>query len=605
MSKIMLCTIFKDDSEYEHIERMLASFMPHCHGLVAVLTGVSGEFSKLKKLVKQYNGVYVQASPQTHPQIYAEVDGKPIFANFAAARNVSFEKAALIGGYDWWLWADADDVLINGHELQPLTENADRAGIDAVFCTYWYSVSLNEKGDIQDVIIDHLRERLLRANVFKWTSRLHEVCVPIQENYQYRNSLYDFNPKEGRTLVWAHLAGKERMEQALQRNIQILKIQVEEEQYKDPRTVFYLAKTYYDLNDPQYDATIEEYITKYLELSGWDEERSNACEYLGNLYARKGDHRGAVECYHNAIKEYPNRHMPYLLLAKEYSEMNLMEHSTFWLNQVALKLEEPKTRTTIGNPLEVKLLAASLKYNEAIRTQRLDDAISWLKIRNQLMQVEDSGMIQVLEETKQANNAAIAVFNYAKWLKEKGHVDKVKHLLQSLPSELGREPFAHFIANEVNEPRVWGEDEICYYASWGTEHFEGWSPKSLEKGIGGSETAVIQLAKRWVQKGYKVTVYGDPREQAGVHDGVTYRPWYEINWKDHFNILILWRSPHLLDREIKAKKLFMDLHDIVSSLDYGPERVAKLDKVFFKSTWHRKQIPQLPEEKAMVISNGI
>ncbi len=105
--------------------------------------------------------------------------------------------------------------------------------------------------------------------------------------------------------------------------------------------------------------------------------------------------------------------------------------------------------------------------------------------------------------------------------------------------------------------------------------------------------------------GYKVTVFGHPRENTGTYEGVEYRPWYEINWNDTFNVLILWRSPHLLDRDIKARRIYMDLHDVANQLDWSEPRMQKIDKVFFKSLFHRRMIPKLPDDKAVVISNGI
>jgi hypothetical protein len=161
------------------------------------------------------------------------------------------------------------------------------------------------------------------------------------------------------------------------------------------------------------------------------------------------------------------------------------------------------------------------------------------------------------------------------------------------------------IANEVMEPRKWGEKTIVYYASFGGKFFEEWNAESLKSGIGGSETAVIQLAKRWQKLGYEVTVFCDCGDKQGIYEGVIYRPYWEINWNDTFDTLILWRSPHLLDLDIHAKKIFMDLHDVASNLDFTPERVKKLTKVFFKSQYQRKMLPNVPDEKAVIISNGI
>ena len=78
-----------------------------------------------------------------------------------------------------------------------------------------------------------------------------------------------------------------------------------------------------------------------------------------------------------------------------------------------------------------------------------------------------------------------------------------------------------------------------------------------------------------------------------------------INWADEFSTIIFWRSPHLLDIPIKAKNILYDAHDIESMDNWNKARVDKVSKVFFKSKWHRKNLPQIPESKAVVISNGV
>lgn len=603
-TKILLTAILKDDTEYQMAKRMFASFMPYCQGLAVAITGLS-KTTKLEKLIRKYNGVYVKTTPETHPRIYS--NGK--FTNFAEARNVSFQLADQQEGYDWYLWADVDDILIGGNELSQVATLADKAKMDMVFFTYWYAINMKENNtfDENDVQIDHTRERLIKPHMFKWVSRLHEVALPIDGNYKPRITEYLYDPKNNQNIVWAHITDEKRVADNMERNIEILEAQIKEEEHKDPRTVFYLAKTYYDMKDKTRDELALFLLDEYLRgphPSGWPEERANAWEYIANICARRGDHKRAIKALHEGIQEFPNKHMLYLLLAKEYAVIGLYEHSDFFLD-VVLRMDPPKARTTIGNPLEVKFMAASLKYNQAIRSQKIEEAIQWLKVRNELGHLKDDGMLQTLQDAKALNDAAHNVFNYAKWLKDNGFTHKIQKLLESLPPELGREYFAHYIANEINEPKVWPKKSIVYYASWGADHFEGWSPKNLEKGIGGSETAVIELAKRFAKEGYDVTVYGDPREDEGDYEGVHYRPWYEINWKDTFDTLILWRSPHLLDKDIKANRIFMDLHDVASQVEWTSERMDKVDKVFFKSKFHRSMLPKLPDEKAVIISNGI
>jgi len=177
-------------------------------------------------------------------------------------------------------------------------------------------------------------------------------------------------------------------------------------------------------------------------------------------------------------------------------------------------------------------------------------------------------------------------------------------LLQLAPDEYKDEQFLLQLANAL-PPKRWADNSVVYFASWGARHLETWNAHSLQKGIGGSESAVIYLSKEWADMGYEVTVFCDTPKTEFI-DGVLYVPYYLMNFSDEFATLIFWRSPHLLDMpQLKAKKLLMDLHDIADPTQWTTERIAKVDKVLFKSKWHRTNIPQLPDSKAVVISNGV
>lgn len=615
--RLLLTCILKGDSEYEMAARMLTSFMPHFQGLAVALTGLNEKFDKTISLIEKLGGKYIITNPQTHPKIYGQDEkGKVVFANFAEARNASFDLAAEMQKeepFDWWSWADVDDMLLHGDELQRIAQVATIQKLDEVLVTYWYAINVHKDGTYsdKDVLIDHVRERLLKPNIFKWQSRLHELALPADGTYQPKYSVYNYMPKGTpetpgaiQKCVWAHLSTPKRITDTLSRNARILEIQAREENHKDPRTLFYLAKVYADFKDPIHDALCQELIKEYLEMSGWPEERSNAWEYLADIALRRKDKQKAIECLLKAKDEYPMRHMPYLLLAREYADIGKFDLSNFYLDQVT-KMDPPSARTTIGNPFDIKMMTASLLYNKAIREARIEDAIYWMKIRGKLVGEDFKDAIETLEQAKLYNDAGTWLHNYAIWLKENGHSDLIPNLLTAVPADMAKEPFVQKFRLEYVKPRTWGKRKIAYFASGGGEHFEQWSPKSLQKGIGGSETAVIKLAEEWAKKGWKVTVFCDCGEEAGEYGGVTYKPWYELNWKDKFNILILWRSPHLLDQKIKANKIMMDLHDVASQIDWTEERMAKISKVFFKSQYHRSMLPKLPDEKAAIISNGI
>jgi hypothetical protein len=69
--------------------------------------------------------------------------------------------------------------------------------------------------------------------------------------------------------------------------------------------------------------------------------------------------------------------------------------------------------------------------------------------------------------------------------------------------------------------------------------------------------------------------------------------------------LIIWRAPWELDYKWKANKVYLDLHDVPNPMEFTPERLKNVDKIFVKSKFHRNLIPHVPDEKIKIISNGV
>lgn len=606
MPKLLLACIVKDDSEAEQFQRMIDSFRDHVDGLAVAITGTSGKHDKLIEIITDVGGRFIVTAPDTHPDIYHE--GK--FANFAAARNVSWNLAETMQAetpYDFWLWADSDDMLIDGEQLQDVATTALKNKYDTVHFTYYYQVKLNKQGQVSQVIIEHTRERMIRPNTFVWKSRLHEVLVPKEEDYQPRHTSYDLNPEKGRTCLWLHLPEAEQVTANMTRNKEILELQLEEEGGKDPRTIFYLAKLYVDLamKEDSTELLIEadKLFDRYLfgEFpSGWEEERGNAWAYKGEIYARLKDRKQAIECFKMAIHENPHYHMPYLQLAQQYYLNKQPHKGDHWLN-VATSMDAPTARTTIGTPYSIQLMAVSLKYNRALEQENVEEAIKHLKTRYAMTESkEDAEMLETLGAVKATNEAALGLFQYARWLKDAGHKAQLQHLLKAVPDDLKKERFVQSIANDIMPPKVWPKGSIVYFAGPG---FETWGADSRNKGLGGSETAIIELTRRWAKAGRSVTVFADIDEE-GTFGGVHYKHWQEINWNDHFDTFIAWRNHQVVDLVKHAKTLVFDAHDMLSNLDFTPERVDKIDKLMVKSQYHAKQVPNVPKKKIHVISNG-
>ncbi|EKD41271.1 MAG: glycosyl transferase group 1 [uncultured bacterium] len=110
--------------------------------------------------------------------------------------------------------------------------------------------------------------------------------------------------------------------------------------------------------------------------------------------------------------------------------------------------------------------------------------------------------------------------------------------------------------------------------------------------LGGSESAVISVAKYWVKKGRSVVVYCNCKD-PGIYDGVTYRP----NWEFYYAyygreipLLIAARYDEYLIPPIKADKKILWLHDVPQTRLYAHLRQDNFyaEKVICLSDYHIK-----------------
>lgn len=150
--------------------------------------------------------------------------------------------------------------------------------------------------------------------------------------------------------------------------------------------------------------------------------------------------------------------------------------------------------------------------------------------------------------------------------------------------------------------KKWAKKSIVYCA--GHTMYE-WSPDSLKTGIGGSETAIINLAKEWTKLGYAVTVYGNFSDKVGVYDGANYRHYTEFNRFDQFDTLILWRRVDFLNVSYRANRVWYDVHDVLYKDQFNDQNLKNIHTIFFKSHYQRSLLPQVPDDKFVIIPNGI
>lgn len=586
--KLAATFIIKDDSELSTFEKSAKSVVPFVDSWHVVANGK--ETDGIEAFVKAHEGNFYKL---------------PWDKDFSEQRNFIFSKVPKATDYIWW--QDSDDVLVGGEYLRECAEMAQKNGKDVVFFAYWYGCRFEGEPSLEnfrEVDIEHYRERLIKPGVIEWKGRLHETPVPVQgQKNNYTKFQYH---KDDRPIAVMHLSTLEEAYDKLERNKEILELQLEEERddgEADPRTLLYLMKIYSEGNQTEWKKCLvmgEEYLKK----SGWDEERSNCCDLMAICYTKLGDDQSSIKFLHKAIEEYPFQPLHYIRLALSYYNVERFRESKHWLD-VASQLDLDSHTAGINNIKELKVLFAQLllklKYNVDKDLAGAVEAAELL-YKEQPLENNKQNLLFLMDllGLKTASEDSKKVIDY---LDSIGDTQAILNVLNSLPIAITEQPWAIKTRQLHTPPRIWKDNEICYFANFGAKHFEKWDGKSLQKGIGGSETAVIELAKEWTELGYKVTVYCDP-EFMGEYEGVTYLPWYYFNRADKFNIFIQWRNA-VLAKTIKAKKFFVDLHDVVTQVDYSMETMNAIDGVFFKSQYHSDMLPKLPSEKAFIVGNGI
>ena len=135
---------------------------------------------------------------------------------------------------------------------------------------------------------------------------------------------------------------------------------------------------------------------------------------------------------------------------------------------------------------------------------------------------------------------------------------------------------------------------------------EVWNPQSVEaKGIGGSEEAVVWLSRLLHQRGWNVTVYCNCGQQEKLYHGVSWKPCWMWNRSDKQDVTVIWRFPELAALEINSDKVIVDLHDVISEAEFPPETLQRIHQIFVKSRFHRSLFPSIPDDKFVIVPNGI
>lgn len=134
--------------------------------------------------------------------------------------------------------------------------------------------------------------------------------------------------------------------------------------------------------------------------------------------------------------------------------------------------------------------------------------------------------------------------------------------------------------------------DICYYCGFNSIE---WSP--LDKSLGGSEKAIVELSTQWVLQGKTVHVYAPFKEDEIIYNGVVYKNVSHFKYRTSYKSIILWRFSGIFPmiytvNKLSIKNIYVDVHDNCILEESHKVYTIYLNLIagfFFKSHFHKQQ----------------
>lgn len=559
-----LCLIVKpSDDEAVVLERLLNKTPPVFDEIYITITGRN---KSVERVAKEHR---------------AKISYFNWINDFAAARNFNFSQAKT----DYIMWVDTDD-LIKGAELLPeLMEKIGKENkvVDAVVMDYLYDFD-----EYKVCVVKHLKTRIIKNDgCVKWVGAIHE----------------DFSPTRGllsekcNDIQIMHLTNNERIKVNFVRNTEIAKSVLEKEP-DDPRSYWLVANAL--LSEGKGEKALN-YYYQFIEKSKSEEEMFLAWHRIAMIFMDLKDLEKGFTAELQALRLRPYYPDAYFGLGKLYYEQQKYKAAETVILD-GLRKPIPADEIIVYNPRDydvnpLNLLARVYFAMEKPREAKmcLEKILKIYPHRKEIQEVVDALNYSIKKIEK--------VEKVAKRVLKAKSKEEIKKILEEVPSEMKSHPTicsirnAHFVKNKSS-----GKD-IAYYCGYTNAI---WTPETAQKyGIGGSEEAVINLSKELTKLGWNVEVFNNCGYKEQIFDGVKYKPFWMFNVKDKYDAVILWRHPKMLDFDINTDKVYVDLHDVLPKEEFTLPRINKLNKIFVKSKAQRELFPNVPDEKFVIIPNGV
>ncbi len=565
--RIALAMIVKgDDAEADLLARCLTATAPWVSGIFITVTHKPGE---------EPNKRTVQVA-----EMYgAKVSHFEWINDFGKARNFNFSQVTK--DFDYIFWLDADDVPRNVESLIETVSSRPDVDVFSMFYLYAFDQWKNP------TVVHHKTRVIKNDGCVQWSGKIHE-------DFSENRSVNRFHI-DGIEIL--HLTDGERIKASMERNLEISKEELERDP-NDPRSFWNLANSL--KGSSKHDEALEAY-DKFISLTKSEEEK-----YLAHL--RKAEtfwiikkNAEAIDEARYAIGIRPDYPDAYHLLGTIYFNLKQYEKARD-MYQMGLVKKPPQYSIIVYNPRDYDYVPLMNLAKAYFSLSFPTLALVCLKACKKIYPKDENLKKLIRIMTKEANSFK-AVVKIVQKLEKIEDNDKLAHEMSKIPKAYQDHPAVCKLRNTRFIKQTSSGKDLSIYCGF-TE--ELWTPKTAkEKGIGGSEEAVIWLSKLLTKNGWNVTVYNNCGYKELEFEGVKFKPFWSWNYRDKQDVTILWRTPVALEYEINCPKVFIDLHDTIVPGEFTEKRLSRITKIFVKSKFHRELYPLIPDEKFVIIPNGI
>lgn len=570
--KLSLAIIAKDQ-----VEKIEGIYLEYGKYFSEVVVGVDQRLEDFKELEKKYSKLRVLQYEWSDEE---KADG---MLHFDRKRNWVASQTDC----EYYFRLDTDDRIAGAENIEKVVEEAKANNASIIYCFYEYSRDTN--GVLN---AGHWRETIIKkTDTLAWNKHIHEnlVCSDM--------SSFKMSMEESIRLV--HETEEGHAEESAARNIKYLLAEYKKDgKDTDPRTIAYLGRTFLAIGRLN---EAKQFLVQHITRSGWDEDRYMSRVQLAEVHKQLGEVEEAKLCCLEAIDERPDYPDAYLKLSEVYFDLQKWEKTIHW-GEIGVKTPTPKSMTMVDPSSYTWRPALILAYSYFMldNYSKANQLFRYVKkVAPNIEFVRSNGAM--FEQAEQDHDFTVNFMSMLNYIKQY-EPDKVKALFDAIPSSMDDNAYMAVLRNRHLPVKQWDKDSVVIFCP---KSLEKWADPAVETGIGGSEEAVIYMARELTKLGKSVTVYNDCGDLEGQYNGVQYLSNHRFNPRDSFDTIISWRMS-IFGNPIKARNRWVWYHDVLPTTQTKKSHVANVDKFIVLSDFHKSLLPSfIPEDKIFVSTNGI